>query len=84
MSTITIRSYLADDRRPLTVVLAGCRRLFAVLRISHQELVALLHGSGGGFVWLFAIFAALTLIIGVAVFWLPGRAPKAEAALREA
>ncbi len=47
-------------------------------------LVALPHGSSGGFVWLFAIFAALTLVIGVAVFWLPGRAPAAEAALREA
>ena len=47
-------------------------------------LVALMHGSSGGFVWLFLIFAAMSFVIGVAAFWLPGRARSGEAALTEA
>ena len=35
-------------------------------------LVAVLHGSCGGFFWLFLILAAVALVIGAAVLWLPG------------
>ncbi|MDA0230861.1 MAG: MFS transporter [Proteobacteria bacterium] len=46
-------------------------------------LVAFLHGSGGGFIWLFLILAAMALVIGIAVFWLPGSARPSSAALSE-
>ena len=44
-------------------------------------LIILLHGPGGGFVWLFLVFAAMAFIVGVAAFWLPGRARPAGVAL---
>jgi len=48
-------------------------------------LIAVLHGSDGGFMWLFLIFAAMAFVIGVAVFWLPGRArPGRSRAFRSA
>jgi hypothetical protein len=47
-------------------------------------LVAVLHGYGGGFFWLFLILAAMALVIAVAVFWLPGRARPPAAVLSQA
>ena len=82
ISDTLVARHTEDSRRPR---IYGVKFLFGLGAAAlAAPLVALLHGSDGGFIWLFLIFAAMSFAIGVAVFWLPGRARPAAAALTEA